>query len=107
MIIEFGNWQLRPVDSRNWQLYHYHVPAAVGRHKGGTEPRWMETGRFYHYKSIDHALLYAADCDIKAMDGTVNFMEYVTLLRETLDGFEKSILTSLEPRHSPANDNPR
>lgn len=103
MIIEFGNWQLRPVDARNWQLYHYHIPAAVGRHAGGTEPKWIGTGRFYHYKSIDHALLYAADCDIKATDGTANFVEYVELLRETLDGFEKSILRALESSQRRAN----
>lgn len=95
MTIEFGNWQLRPADSRNWQLWHLHIPAAVGRHEGGTEPRWMATGRFYQYDTIDNALLYAADQEVKAMDGTVCFMEYAALLRETLDGFEKSILTSL------------
>lgn len=46
-------------------------------------------------------------CPFCGGEAHVNFMEYVTLLRETLDGFEKSILTSLEPRHSHANDNPR
>lgn len=103
MVIEFGNWQLRETDDRNWQLWHKHVPAAVGRHKGGSEPKWMRTGRFYSYSTLDNALLYAADCDIKAMDGTVDFPEYVALLRETLDGFEKSILRTLEPRQSRAN----
>lgn len=98
MTIEFGDWQLRPVDTRNWQLWHRHVPAATGRNKGGTEPRWYPCGRFYSYGTIDSAVLYAADCEIKAMDGTCSFMEYVALLRETLDGFEKSILASVSGR---------
>lgn len=104
MVIEFGNWQLRPIDSNNWQLWHLRE-STRGSNVGKVD--WHPEGRFYSYSTIDNALLYAADREIKAMDGTVNFMEYVTLLRETLDDFEKSILTSLEPRHSPANDSPR
>ena len=102
MVIEFGDWQLRPVDASNWQLWHYHEGQATGRHEA-SPASWRPMGRFYSYSTIDSAALYAADCDIKAMDGTVGFPEYVELLRETLDGFEKSILASLEPRQSRAN----
>lgn len=100
MVIEFGNWQLRPVDSLNWQLWHYHA-MTTGKDKGTA--KWAPCGKFYSYSTLDNALLYAADCDIKAMDGTVDFPEYVSLLRETLDEFEKSILRGLEPRQSRAN----
>lgn len=93
MVIEFGNWQLRPMDARNWQLWHWRE-SARGDDKG--KMGWHPEGRFYSYSTIDNALLYAADQEIKAMDGTAGFMEYVSLLRETLDGFEKSILQRLE-----------
>lgn len=33
MVIEFGNWQLRPVDARNWQLWHYRE----GEYTGGVK----------------------------------------------------------------------
>jgi len=100
MVIEFGNWQLRPVDASNWQLWHYRE-GEKGKSEGKMD--WFPEGRFYSYFTIDSAALYAADCDIKAMDGTANFVEYVELLRETLDSFEKSILRALEPRQSRAN----
>lgn len=100
MVIEFGDWQLRPVDSLNWQLWHRHAMTA-GKDKGTV--KFVACGKFYSYSTLDNALLYAADCDIKAMDGTVDFPEYVSLLRETLDGFEKSILRGLESSQSRAN----
>lgn len=100
MVIEFGNWQLRPVDARNWQLWHYRE-GEKGKSNGKMD--WFPEGRFYSYSTIDSAALYAADCDIKATDGTANFVEYVELLRETLDGFEKSILRALESSQSRAN----
>lgn len=93
MVIEFGNWQLRPIDSHNWQLWHLREST---RWNNVGKVDWHPEGRFYSYSTIDNALLYAADREIKAMDGTVNFMEYAALLRETLDGFEKSILHALE-----------
>ena len=98
MVIEFGDWQLRPVDASNWQLWHHRESK-----KDAGKMDWVPEGRFYSYSTIDSAALYAADCDIKAMDGTANFVEYVELLRETLDSFEKSILRALEPRQSRAN----
>lgn len=101
MIIEFGDWQLRPVDASNWQLWHHHAMTA-GKDKGTA--KWAPCGKFYSYSTLDNALLYAADCDIKATDGTANFVEYVELLRETLDGFEKSILRALESSQSRANE---
>lgn len=64
--IKFGNWMLIPVDSTNWELAHWHVAKAVGRHQGGTEPQWNRTGRFYQHNTFDLAIQYAADVELKA-----------------------------------------
>lgn len=63
--IVFGDWKLFPMDDRNWELCHRHTGKARGRNDAGTEPRWYRQGRFYQYNTIDLALLYAADCEMK------------------------------------------
>lgn len=64
--IKFGNWMLVPLDDRNWELCHWHVAKAIGRHAGGTEPQWNRLGRFYSYNTFDLAVQYAADVELKA-----------------------------------------
>ena len=61
--IRFGNWELRPVDSRNWELYHLR---ASTRGFGDGKQRWASEGRFYQFNTFDLALQYAADCELKA-----------------------------------------
>lgn len=102
MIIEFGNWQLRQMerDATNWELYHRHV--ASGGENAGVA-KWNRMGRYYTFSTMDSALWFAADYDIRAADGTISFMEYYELLKETVDDFEKSILRCLEAVQNPAN----
>lgn len=102
MIIEFGNWQLRQMDSdaTNWELYHRHV-ASKGKNAGIAQ--WSRMGRYYTFSTMDSAVWFAADYDIRAADGTVSFMEYYELLKETVDEFEKSILRCLASFESHAN----
>lgn len=64
--IRFGDWMLAPLDDRNWELCHWHVAKAVGRHAGGTEPQWNRLGRFYSFNTFHLAVQYAADVELKA-----------------------------------------
>lgn len=61
--IRFGNWELRPRDSRNWELYRLR---ASERGFGDGMKRWASEGRFYSYNTFDLALQYAADVELKA-----------------------------------------
>jgi len=56
--IRFGDWELRPVDARNWELYH---KRASTRGFGDGTPRWASEGRFYQYNTFHLAIQYAAD----------------------------------------------
>ena len=64
--IRFGDWMLAPMDERNWELCHWHVAKATGRHSGGDEPKWNRLGRYYQHNTFDQALLYATDVELKA-----------------------------------------
>ena len=66
MVIEFGRWRLVPVDKLNWELCHLHV-ATRGKN-AGTE-QWNRLGRYYGYNTIDLALCYAADQEMREKDG--------------------------------------
>lgn len=66
MVIEFGRWRLVPVDRLNWELYHLH--AATRGKNAGTE-QWNRLGRYYSYNTIDLALRYAADQEMREKDG--------------------------------------
>lgn len=66
MVIEFGRWRLVPVDKLNWELCHWHV-ATRGKNVG-TE-QWNRLGRYYSYNTIDLALRYAADQEMREKDG--------------------------------------
>lgn len=68
-MIEFGDWRLVPLDSRNWELCHRHVARATGKNKGGSEPTWHRLGRFYQYNTIGEALRYATDCELMELRG--------------------------------------
>lgn len=98
--IVFGDWKLVPVDSRNWELCHLHETQPTGRNKGGVT-KWNRCGRFYQYNTIDQALQYAIDCEMKdkhheqAAKIGAALLEYdsltrffVSAVREALDGRE-------------------
>jgi hypothetical protein len=61
--IRFGDWELRPRDSRNWELYRLR---ASERGFGDGTARWASEGRFYSYNTLHLAIQYAADCELKA-----------------------------------------
>lgn len=63
MTIEFGDWRLVPVDSRNWELCHRHVTT---RGKNVGKEQWHHLGRYYQYNTIPAALEFAADEEMKA-----------------------------------------
>lgn len=82
--IKFGEWMLVPIDERNWELCHWHVAKATGRHSGGTEPQWNRLGRYYSYNTFGNALLYAVDCEMKD-----ECAETVMELDAALDRYER------------------
>lgn len=61
--IRFGSWELRPRDSRNWELYRLR---ASERGFGVGVERWANEGRYYSYNTFDLAVQYAADVELKA-----------------------------------------
>lgn len=62
MIIEFGDWRLVPMDDHNWELCHRH---AATRGKNAGQVQWNRMHRYYQYNTLDCALLFAADFELK------------------------------------------
>lgn len=60
--IRFGNWELRPRDSANWELFH---KRASNRGFGDGNERWVSCERYYSYNTFHLAIQYAADCELK------------------------------------------
>ena len=101
MIIEFGDWQLRPYDKLNWQLWHRHrtVDRAGSRNAGTVGMvAWFPCGRYYSASTLPQALAYAADCEVRNMDeGAVyDIRDALETYRGIVDGFTESILHGLE-----------
>lgn len=61
--IRFGDWELRPRDPLNWELFHLR---ASSHGYGDGSPRWVTTGRYYSWNTFANALGFAADCELKA-----------------------------------------
>lgn len=95
--IVFGNWMLAPMDANNWELCHWHVPKAAGRHKGGTEPKWNRLGRFYQYNTIQNALLYAADCELgeRAREQAHTIFEALDEYRAIVDTMRADLVSAM------------
>ena len=84
MVIEFGRWRLVPVDKLNWELCHWHT-ATRGKN-AGTE-QWNRLGRYYSYNTIDLALRYAADQEMREKDG-----DAVRAIADALSEYEAIIV---------------
>ena len=100
MVIEFGDWQLRPYDKLNWQLWHRHPTVdCAGSRKAGTvgEVAWFPCGRYYSASTIPHALVYAADCEVRNMDedAVYEIRDVLEAYKRIVDGFTESILRCL------------
>lgn len=98
--ITFGNWKLFPVDVLNYELCHRHAATDNARSRdAGTvgEVKWHRLGRYYSYNTMEHALWYAADVELKAeaSEREMGLMEAIGLLRETLDGFASDVRSAL------------
>lgn len=78
--IVFGRWKLNPMDARNWELCELR------------DGKWRPLGRFYQYNSLDLALRYAADREMKdeahgrVMELEDALHEYDRITRALLDG---------------------
>lgn len=91
--IRFGNWELRPCDSRNWELYHLR---ASTRGFGDGTPRWASEGRFYQYNTFALAIQYAADCELKdkAYGKQMELMDALHEYRAIVDGMQRDVIAA-------------
>lgn len=90
MIIEFGRWQLRPSDSRNWQLYVRKRPDYRGKHlslatAGQKADIWASVDRYYQWNTIPNAIVYAASRDLMDKEGTVDALEFAREFEAMID----------------------
>lgn len=72
MIIEFGRWQLRPIDSRNWALatteqWEAHEDYCARKRKNNKAP---SQAAFFQWPNIGYAIHYAATRDLADKEGT-------------------------------------
>lgn len=101
MTIEFGDWQLRLHDNLNWELYHRHATKR-GSNKGVT--KWHPCERFYSYSTIENAIRFAADDDLRRLyRGTFDASEFLTQYRSILTEFSEAVSESLRSLSSPEN----
>lgn len=83
--IEFGDWKLHPVDSRNWELC-----------KRG-ESGWRPLGRFYQCSTFDAAIQYAADCELKdgCHDRATGLSDALAEYRAIVDGMVAAVTAAV------------
>ena len=96
--IRFGDWMLVPMDERNWELCHWHVAKAVGRHKGGEAPDWHHMGRYYQYNTFHLAIQYAADAALKekAHGEQMELLDALHEYAEIVDTLKADVLRATE-----------
>ena len=97
--IVFGDWKLFPVDSRNWELCHRHeVADTTTARKAGTVGRvqWNRLGRFYQCNTIDAAIQYAADCELKgkAYGRQMELQDALYEYRAIVDGMSAAVIAA-------------
>lgn len=92
--IVFGDWKLFPVDSRNWELCHRHETGGTGVGAGVT--KWHRLGRFYQCNTIDAAIQYAADCELKdgCHDRAMGLGEAIAEYRAIVDGMSAAVIAA-------------
>jgi hypothetical protein len=76
--IVFGDWKLVPIDAHNWELCHKHTPK-----KSDGAPKWNHCKKYYDEYTIDSALRYAADQEIKRV-----CIDEALTIQEALDRWE-------------------
>lgn len=104
MIIEFGRWQLRPIDSRNWALAttEQWTKKASGKGKG-TVP---DSAKYYQWPHIGYAIHYAASRDLMDKEGTATPWEAADELTRICDALLAQCCTALGNYTDPASKSP-
>ena len=82
MIIEFGRWQLRPIDSRNWGLA---TTKAWEKAESYKNPKTPNSIRYFRWPNIGYAVHYAASRDLMDKEGTATPWEAAEELTRTVD----------------------
>lgn len=65
-MIQFGEWQLRRKDERNWSLLHRQLKGRNPKNPDDPEvgkPVWVETGNYF--QSFKHAFKFALEREMK------------------------------------------
>ncbi len=78
--ITFGDWQLRHIDSRNWQLYHREETKTTKQTiESGTagQVRWRALEAYYHDSGLHYAIKYAAHEDIGSTGRDMTPREFI------------------------------
>lgn len=93
--IRFGNWELRPVDARSWELYHLR---ASTRGFGDGTTRWSSEGRFYSYNTFHLAIQYAADRELKdkVYGNEMKLEDALQKYKAIVDALKADVLASME-----------
>jgi len=73
MIIEFGRWQLRSYDGRNWALATTKNWEKATNKKRPSAPNNV---RYFQWNTLSNAFIYAASRDLMDKEGTVDAMEF-------------------------------
>ena len=92
--VEFGDWRLVPLDSSNWELAHRHATGdTASARKNGTvgKVQWHRLGKFYQFDTVEFALRYAADYEVKA-----SCQDKVIPIAEALKEYERITKEFLE-----------
>ncbi len=94
--ITFGDWKLIPLDGDNWELAHRHV-STRGKNEGRMQ--WSRLGRFYQSNTIHLALLYAADCELKAgcAEAERDIRDALAEYERIVDGMKDALRSRQEP----------
>ncbi len=87
MIVEFGRWQLRPIDQNNWALatvkqWEGHEASSA---KSGKRNKAPSTARYFQWPNIGYAVHYAATRDLMDKEGTATPWEAADELTRTCD----------------------
>lgn len=82
MIIEFGRWQLRPIDKTNWALATTEQWEKKTSTKKGNVPN---TAKYFQWPHIGYAIHYAASRDLMDKEGTATPWEAADELTRICD----------------------
>lgn len=111
MIIEFGRWQLRPVDQNNWVLAtteQWEKSAARARRDKSSRSNErvpFGTARYFQWPNIGYAIHYAATRDLADKEGTATPCEAAEEFTNISKALLAEFCTALDKYTDPTKQN--